>query len=155
MRSVAGWLAIALPLCCGVRALAQPPQPSSASSPNATAAAEAAVLKKYCVTCHNENLRTAGLVIDTGDLNQVPDHAEVWEKVIRKLRTGTMPPPGLPRPDKSTNNSLASFLEREIDTAAAAHPNPGRTEAIHRLNRTEYQNAVRDMLALDIDAAAL
>jgi len=135
--------------------LAQAPPRSSISSPNATAAAEAAVLKKYCVTCHNENLRTAGLVIDTADLNHVPDHAEVWEKVIRKLRTGTMPPPGLPRPDKSTNNSLASFLEREIDTAAAAHPNPGRTEAVHRLNRTEYQNAVRDMLSLDVDAAVL
>ncbi len=152
MRSVAGWLAIALPLFCGVRVLAQAPQ---LPSPNSTAAAEAVVLKNFCVTCHNENLRTAGLVIDPGDLNHVPDHAEVWEKVIRKLRTGTMPPPGLPRPGKSTNNSLASFLEREIDSAAAAHPNPGRTEAVHRLNRTEYQNAVRDMLSLDIDAAAL
>jgi hypothetical protein len=155
MRSVAGWLAIALPLSCGVGALAQSSQLSSGSSPSATAAAEATVLKKYCLTCHNENLRTAGLVIDTADLNHPADHAEVWEKVIRKLRTGTMPPPGVPRPDKSTNNSLASFLEREIDTAAAAHPNPGRTEAVHRLNRTEYQNAVRDMLSLDIDAAAL
>ena len=155
MRSVAGWLAIALPLSCGVGALAQAPQRSGAASPNSTAAAEAAVLKRYCVTCHNPSLRTAGLVIDTADLNHVPDHAEVWEKVIRKLRTGTMPPAGLPRPDKSTNNLLASFLEREIDAAAAAHPNPGRTEAVHRLNRTEYQNAIRDMLSLDIDAAAL
>jgi mono/diheme cytochrome c family protein len=155
MRSVAGWLAIALPLSSGVVALAQSSQLSSASSSNATAASEGAVLKKYCVTCHNESLRTAGLVIDTADLSHPADHADVWEKVIRKLRTGTMPPPGAPHPDKSTNNSLASFLEREIDTAAAAHPNPGRTEAVHRLNRTEYQNAVRDLLSLDIDAAAL
>jgi mono/diheme cytochrome c family protein len=157
MKSVARWMTIGLALGCAP-AFGQTREPSRAASPASpasTAATQAAVLKKYCQTCHNENLRTAGLVIDTADLSHVPDHAEVWEKVIRKLRTGTMPPPGLPRPDKASNNALASFLEREIDAAAAAHPNPGRTEAIHRLNRTEYQNAVRDMLSLDIDVAAL
>src|SRR5580704_4027740 len=139
-------------------ALAQT-EPRSAVSPNASAVTgattQAAILKKYCVTCHNQSLRTAGMVIETADLTHVPDHADVWEKVIRKLRTGTMPPPGVPHPDKSTSNLLAAYLEREIDSAAAAHPNPGRTEAVHRLNRTEYQNAVRDMLSLDIDVAAL
>jgi mono/diheme cytochrome c family protein len=148
-------MVIALPLSCGGLAFGQTRELASPASAASNATAQAAVLKKYCVTCHNQNLRTAGLVIDTGDLLRVPDHAEVWEKVIRKLRTGTMPPAGLPRPDTSTYNLLASYLEKEIDTAAAAHPNPGQTEAIHRLNRTEYQNAVRDMLALDIDTAAL
>ena len=155
MRTIAGWIAVALALPCGTLALGQTRELPGAASPASNAAAQAAVLKKYCVTCHNQNLRTAGMVIDTADLTRLPDHAEVWEKVIRKLRTGTMPPPGVPRPDKSTNDLLASYLEKEIDTAAAAHPNPGQTEAIHRLNRTEYQNAVHDMLALDIDAAAL
>jgi mono/diheme cytochrome c family protein len=153
MRLVAGWMAVALVLFCRGLAVGQTRELSNTTAP--ASAAQAAVLKKYCVTCHNANLRTAGLVLDAADLNHLPDHAEVWEKVIRKLRTGTMPPPGLPRPDKSANNLLASYLEKEIDSAAAAHPNPGRTEAIHRLNRTEYQNAVRDMLSLDIDAAAL
>ena len=158
MRLVSGWVAIALAFAGGLPALAQT-EPRSAVSPNASAATgattQAAVLKKYCVTCHNQSLRTAGMVIETADLTHVPDHADVWEKVIRKLRTGTMPPPGVPHPDKSTSNLLAAYLEREIDSAAAAHPNPGRTEAVHRLNRTEYQNAVRDMLDLEIDAEAL
>ncbi len=154
MKTVAGWMVIALVLSRAGLAFGQTRELPSPASRASNAAGQVAALKKYCVTCHNQNLRTAGLVIDT-DLNRIPDHAEVWEKVIRKLRTGTMPPAGLPRPDTSTYNLLASYLEKEIDTSAAAHPNPGQTEAIHRLNRTEYQNAVRDMLALEIDAAAL
>src|SRR5579864_4470969 len=154
MRSVSRWMAIALALAGGFAAFAQTQVSSSAALP-ATVAAQAAVFKKYCLTCHNQSLRTAGLVIDTADLNHVPDHAEVWEKVIRKLRTGAMPPAGLPHPDKSTSNALAAYLEHEIDSAASAHPNPSRTEAVHRLNRTEYKNAIRDMLSLDIDAETL
>jgi mono/diheme cytochrome c family protein len=117
--------------------------------------AQAATLNKYCVTCHNQRLHTAGLALDTTELTNIPAHAETWEKVIRKLRTRAMPPAGVPRPDPAANNSLASYLENAIDTAAATHPNPGRTEAVHRLNRTEYQNAIRDLLALDVDGAAL
>jgi hypothetical protein len=85
----------------------------------------------------------------------IPDRAEVWEKVIRKLRTGAMPPAGLPRPGQATADSLASYLERKIDDAIAAHPRPGRTEPIHRLNRAEYQNSIRDLLMLEIDSTAL
>src|SRR5213079_311051 len=79
---------------------------------------------------------------------------DVWEKVVRKIRTGAMPPAGRPRPDKSTADAVVTFLETELDNAALAHPNPGHP-SLHRLNRTEYHNAIRDMLALDIDAASL
>ena len=127
--------------------------------PVALAAAEhEALLQRYCITCHNERLADRGTVpiaLRTTDLADVPGTAEVWEKVIRKLRTGTMPPLGRPRPDAAAVDGLATWLETTIDRAAAARPDPGRTEPLHRLNRTEYQNAVRDLLALDIDAAAL
>ena len=89
------------------------------------------------------------------DLAKVPDSTETWEKVVRKLRSGMMPPAGLPRPDKSASDSLASWLENEIDQAAAAHPNPGRKAPFHRLNRAEYQNVIRDLLSVEIDVAAL
>ena len=81
----------------------------------------------------------------------VPAAAETWEKVIRKLRTGSMPPQGMPRPDGDTVNALASFFETSVDRAAAAKPNPGHA-AMHRLNRAEYANAIRDLLSLDVDA---
>ncbi|HEY2382167.1 MAG TPA: DUF1592 domain-containing protein [Terriglobia bacterium] len=109
----------------------------------------AAVFTKYCLTCHNERLKTAGLVIDPGSLNNVGANAEVWEKVVRKLRSNTMPPSGAPRPDPATYNSTASFLETELDRAAASKPNPGKLPLLHRLSRTEYQNAIRDLFALD------
>src|SRR5438309_2238473 len=127
-----------------------PVQASQTPDPSARA-----LLDKYCVQCHSERLRTGGLTLQTIDTANVPAGAEVWEKVIRKLRTDSMPPPGLPRPDAARASAVASWLEREIDRDAAARPHPGRTEALHRLNRVEYQNAVRDLLALDIDAAAM
>ncbi len=108
-----------------------------------------AVIGKYCATCHNPKLQTAGLVLDPATLTNVPAGAERWEKVIRKLRANTMPPPGLPRPDPATYNALAGFLETELDRAAAAKPNPGKLPLLHRLSRTEYQNAVRDLLAVE------
>src|SRR3984893_400295 len=98
-----------------------------------------AVLDRYCVTCHNERLKTAGLTLDKMDVGQVSDRAEVWEKVARKFRTHEMPPPGRPRPDQATYAATASWLENALDAAAAARPNPGRV-AVHRLNRTEYAN---------------
>ncbi|MCY4028411.1 MAG: DUF1592 domain-containing protein [Acidobacteria bacterium] len=110
---------------------------------------------RYCVTCHNDRLLTAGLSLDGLDLAQVGPHAELWEKVVTKLRTRTMPPVGRPRPAVATYDALAGWLEGEIDRYAAAHPNPGRTEAFHRLNRAEYANAIRDLLSLDVDVAAL
>jgi Protein of unknown function (DUF1592)/Protein of unknown function (DUF1588)/Protein of unknown function (DUF1585)/Protein of unknown function (DUF1587)/Protein of unknown function (DUF1595) len=112
------------------------------------------LLNRYCVICHNEKLKTAGLMLDKMDVEHVSAGAEVWEKVVRKLRTGAMPPAGMPRPDKAAYDSFAAYLETALDSAAEAKPNPGRPVA-HRLNRAEYSYAIRDLLALDIDAASL
>ena len=112
-----------------------------------------AVLDRYCVTCHNDRLRTASLSLEKIDVARAPDGAEVWEKVIRKLRTGAMPPAGMPRPDQASVDGLVTYLETTLDSAAAAHPNPGRP-SLRRLNRTEYSNAIRDLLAVEIDAGA-
>ncbi len=114
-----------------------------------------ALVNKYCVSCHNQKLKTANLMLDTSDATHVANSAENWEKVIVKLRSRSMPPPGLPRPDNATYDSAATWLESELDRAAAAHVNPGRTASLHRLNRTEYANAVRDLIAVDVDAEAM
>ena len=130
----------------------------AASAPTATAAVAAstprAVLQRYCFACHNQRTLTAGLALDVLDMTRAGEHPEVWEAVIRKLRTGAMPPAGRPRPDKATYDTVVAWLETELDRAALANPNPGRP-TLHRLNRTEYRNAVRDLLAVDIDAALL
>ncbi len=120
-----------------------------------TSAPVRALLNQYCVSCHNERLRTSGLSLETIDFSDVGADAEVWEKVLRKLRLGAMPPAGRPRPDRATSDVLISSMEAEIDRVAARHPNPGRTETFHRLNRAEYQNAVRDILGVEVDVAAL
>ena len=112
------------------------------------------VIDRYCATCHNERLRTADLILSTMDVEKVSQGAAVWEKVIRKLRTAAMPPAGMPRPDKATYDSFATYLETELDRASTARPNPGRP-GIHRLNRTEYTNAIRDLLAVDINSESL
>ena len=113
-----------------------------------------AALNRYCVTCHNTRLKTAGLALDTLQGADVPANAATWEKVVRKLRGGTMPPQGSPRPDAATYQALAASLETTIDESARSRPRPGRVPAVHRLNRAEYSNAIRDLLAVDIDAAA-
>jgi hypothetical protein len=113
------------------------------------------VIDRYCVTCHNQKLKTAGLMLDEADVANPGAGAEVWEKVVRKLRTSTMPPPNMPQPSIEDRSALRSWLETSLDEAAAAKPNPGRTETLRRLNRTEYQNAIRDLLSLDIDATSL
>src|SRR3989454_750308 len=107
-----------------------------------------ALIDKYCVTRHNQRLKTAGLALDTADLSSIPAQSEIWEKVIRKMRAEMMPPVGAPHPDKAQLDRLAIFLETSLDKWAAAHPNPGRP-TLHRLNRAEYGNAVRDLFALD------
>jgi len=114
-----------------------------------TAASERALLDQYCVTCHNQRLKTAGLTIDKLDLEHVQDHAEIWEKVVRKLRAGMMPPMGLPRPQPPVMESMISFLEKELDRNAEPNLTP---PGIHRLNRTEYTKAIRDVLGLQVDA---
>jgi hypothetical protein len=113
-----------------------------------------AFLNQYCVTCHNEKAKVAGLLLDKMEVERAGENAETWEKVVRKLRTGMMPPSGARRPDRVAIDSFTSNLEAALDRAAAAKPNPG-TPALHRLNRTEYANAVRDLLALPIDATTL
>ena len=112
-----------------------------------------AMLDKYCVTCHNQRLKTGGLTLDNLNLDKVADNAETWEKVLRKLHGGMMPPQGMPRPDDATVTKFTEWLETSIDRAAATHPEPGRS-TLHRLNRTEYGNAIHDLLDLDIDATS-
>ena len=115
-----------------------------------------AVLDRYCVGCHNQRRGAAApFAFDTLDLLRPGRHPATWEKVVTKLRTGTMPPGGRPRPDPETYAAVAGWLETELDAAWAANPTPGRITAIHRLNRTEYNNAIRDLLALDIDVKSL
>ena len=120
-------------------------------------AGQRALLDRYCVTCHNDRLRTGGLTLASGavDVTDVAAHAEVWERVVRKLRAGAMPPRPRPRPEPAVYAEFRSWLEGELDAAAAADPNPGRTETLHRLSRTEYRHAVRDLLALDVDVSEL
>ena len=112
-------------------------------------------IDRYCLTCHDERLETAGLRLDLIDVANVTESAEVLEKVVRKLRTGTMPPANMPQPSAEARSAMVSWLETSLDDAAAAVPNPGRTETLRRLNRTEYQNSIRDLLSLNIDAASL
>ena len=116
---------------------------------------ERATLNRYCVSCHNQRLKTAGLQLDTIDPNDVGPAAEAWEKVIQKLQSGAMPPLGRPRPDGPARTGMIAHLENALNQAAAIEKNPGRTDAIHRLNRTEYRNAVHDLLGLDIDPSLL
>ena len=130
-----------------------------------------ALLDQYCVICHNQavvnsvvqpneglqttQLRNLGLTLDVEDVSNLAENPEVWEKVIKKLRVGVMPPPNYPRPDKESYDGFRTFLENELDRVASTQINPGRTQAFHRLNQTEYQNSVRDLLDLDIDVADL
>jgi mono/diheme cytochrome c family protein len=114
-----------------------------------------ALLDQYCISCHNQRLKTGGLALDTLDAARPGENAETWEKVIGKLRARSMPPPGLQRPDAGVYRTVAAHLERDIDRAWAARPRPGRIGAVHRLNRTEYSNAIRDLFALDLDVTPL
>ena len=137
----------------------QPARPPAVQAPAGGTAAvmPRAVLDRYCIACHNDRLLTGGLSLDAGTVDAADPsrHADIWEKVIAKLRTGAMPPPGRPRPDEATYDAMAGRLEADIDRVAAASPDPGRTSTVHRLNRTEYRNAIRDLLALDLDVTPL
>jgi mono/diheme cytochrome c family protein len=157
---IGGWMALALAVLyveASASAAQAPASPASATATNQ------ALLNKYCVSCHNEKQRAAGLspmALDTLDLTRVGADAPLWEKVVTRLRTASMPPPGTARPDAASYDGLATWIETELDRAALAHPNPGQYPRLHRLNRAEYQNAVRDLLALDhlpkeLDVAAM
>ncbi len=155
-----GSVAVAVTLCVCLQAQtsAQPAsRPQVAVPPTSPAAASSPrrLVDQYCVTCHNERLKTADLRLDRLDVDNPAAEAEVWEKVVRKVHTGTMPPSILPQPSQDDRRALLTSLTTSLDAASAARPNPGRTDTLRRLNRTEYQNAVRDLLALDIDAASL
>ena len=119
-------------------------RPAAQTNPSASAA-----VAKYCATCHSARIHTAGMVLDQEAIDQVPANAEKWEKVIRKLQAKSMPPVGALRPDAATYEALKGYLETELDRAAAARPSPGKLPLLHRLTRTEYQNAIRDLLGLD------
>jgi mono/diheme cytochrome c family protein len=139
----------ALLIAGGVAATLPGVHSATSSQAKSAEAAPRAVIDTYCVSCHNQRLRTAGLELETLNLATPGANAEVWEKVIAKLHAGSMPPPGRPRPDVATYRAVARALEHEIDRAWEASPVPGRMAAVHRLNRAEYGNAVRDLFALD------
>ena len=133
----------------------QAPSAQAASSAASSPATDArAFLDRHCVACHNDRLRTANLLLDAADVSHIGAGAETWEKVVRKLRSGAMPPAGRRRPEPAALDSFVTWLETELDSEAAAHPNPGRV-VDHRLNRFEYGNAIRDLLALEIDTEEL
>jgi hypothetical protein len=121
---------------------------------HAPVAIDRALLDQYCVTCHNERLKTGGFSLEKLDVSQVAQHADVLEKIARKLKTGQMPPQGRPRPEKAVVAAYVANLETALDAAATTQPNPGRV-AVHRLNRLEYVNTIHDLLAIDVDPALL
>ena len=158
----------ALMLACGSMALAasisatraadqssSQTSPARATTPAAAQTPARELVTTYCVSCHNQRLKTANLMLDSVDAAQVSNSAEEWEKVIVKLRSHSMPPPGARRPDNATYDNVATWLETALDRAAAAHVNPGRPGELHRLNRIEYGNAIRDLLGLEIDPKAM
>src|SRR5262245_48571632 len=112
------------------------------------------LVNRYCVTCHNDKAKTGGLVLEKLDADHPAANSELWERVIRKVRAGLMPPAGAPRPDRAALENFRAALENAIDQAELSKPNPGVT-ALHRLNRTEYANAIRDLLAVDVDVATI
>ena len=145
-RWLTGGAAAAAVLC-----LAAP----AAAAPAASSASARELLDQYCVRCHNDRLQTAGVALDAADVEHVAHDAALWERAVRKLRARAMPPAGSPRPDEAAYDDVVSYLEGELDRRALAAPDPGRTDTFRRLNRTEYQNAIRDLLALDVDVTEL
>jgi hypothetical protein len=157
-------LACAVGVCASVAGSPESPQSTSTTSSKPTSStfpasstsstSSRALLDTYCVACHNQRVKTAGVDFDSADLSDVSKDAELWEKATRKLRGGMMPPPGARRPDQASVETFVAALERDLDAAAARHPNPGRV-ALHRLNRAEYAAAIEDLLGIRIDASQL
>src|SRR5262249_55238789 len=145
---VAGWIGVLAMAVVSAQSGPTAPPTKPAIAP-ADAAGQRAIVNQYCVTCHNARLKTANLLLDELDLANLGAHPEIGEKVVRKLRAGLMPPTNNRRPDPATLESLIRGMEGTLDRAAVQHlPAPG----LHRLNRTEYTNAIRDLLALEVDA---
>ncbi len=156
MNRILIWASVAIACAAGdgrLEAQSAPAQRLAAKAAPTPASARA-LLDQYCVTCHNDKTRADNFSLEREDINKAADHPEVWERVIRKLRAGMMPPPGMPRPPLAKYEELRDWLEAQIDQKAAAHPNPGSV-VLHRLNRTEYANAIRDLLDLQIDVTTL
>ena len=130
---------------------ARHPAPSHSSS----AGPQVALVDDFCLSCHDKDHEKGGLVLEAIAAEDVTQHPDVWEKVVRKLRARLMPPVGKERPDDPTYDAVVSFLEKSLDRAATAKPNPGRTATLRRLTRTEYKNSIRDLLALDVDVTSL
>src|SRR5687768_4738745 len=148
-----GGLALVVTLGSQTEMTAQQAAPRRASAEDASVAKP--VIDRYCITCHNERVKTANLVLDKVDVTAPGANPALWEKVVHKVRTGTMPPPNMPQPSPDERRALLTWLETSLDTAWARNPDPGRTETLRRLNRTEYRNAVRDLLSLEIDVNSL
>jgi uncharacterized protein DUF1592/uncharacterized protein DUF1588/uncharacterized protein DUF1585/uncharacterized protein DUF1587/uncharacterized protein DUF1595 len=136
-------------------AAVRPATPQPADAVGFPGDPERQLIQRYCVSCHNQRLKIAGLTLDTLDVTDVSTARETWEKVVRKLRAGAMPPANAPRPEKAVYEHLTASVEAALDRVAAAHPRPGRIEPFHRLNRAEYQNAVRDLLGVDVDVTSM
>ena len=128
---------------------------SAENSSAAQGSTEQALINRYCVTCHNDKAKTAGLSLASLEIEKAGEHAEVWERVVQRLATRTMPPAAARRPDEAEYSALVSYIEASLNRAAAANPNPGRVATFRRLNSTEYQNAIRDLLALEIDGSSM
>jgi len=149
MRSILAGFVTAAVVSLGLLALRPVPVAAARAGDDARA-----FLQTYCITCHSQQMKSRGTVpvaFDTLDASAVANDAKTWEQVVRKMRAGVMPPAGVKRADKTAHEQFLSWVEGELDRAARERPNPGRTEAFHRLNRTEYRNAVRDLLDLDVD----
>ncbi len=159
MTSTRPWLVYGAAGLVALSLFATDPGPAEAQQPSVISAAQssetAGLIGQYCVRCHNEQRLTAGLALDAIDVGNVGENVEIWEKAVRKLRARAMPPADRPRPDEPDYAIMLSYLETALDRVAAASPDPGRTDTFRRLNRTEYGNAIRDLLALDVDVTAL
>jgi mono/diheme cytochrome c family protein len=149
-----GSFALASALGVGLAGVGYVPAQSQQVGGKAPPAHYREVVDTYCIGCHNGQLKTAGLELDKANVANPAADAETFEKVVRKLRARAMPPQGLARPDEATYKDIVTYLETSLDRAAAAKLNPGRP-ATHRVNRTEYANAIRDLLAVDTDAIDL
>jgi len=155
------WASLLVAVALAQRPASGPPRPTPRSEQRRTIAdqqpvtsnhdAQNAVLKRYCVGCHNDKLKTGGLSLEAFDVSRAAEHAETSEKVIRKLQAGLMPPPLAARPDAATQKTLIAAVETTVDAAAAAKPNPG-VRTFQRLNRPEYARAIKDLLTLNVDA---